>query len=393
MLTLRTSLFLFLVICCGALRAQDHGHDHMYADEDTLSAVVFYGDDKLLDTDEALTDEMIEALLDSLCTLDVPPADLIEDLRLFRKIRGMGGDELTTLIDSLFELPEVPYALINEINLFADQLPQQVDVDRSPVVAWSTTTLEPGFELYGNWNSAVPNPYGPELSANDTLLRLRLTNDDLGHGFHTPVPPVVTSRFGWRNGRNHNGIDLDLEVWDTVRSVFPGVVRYASTCGGFGRLVVVRHFNGLETYYAHLHRLKVQPGDVVNAGDLVGLGGSSGHSTGSHLHFEVRFKGLAFDPSHVIDFSTGQLYCDTLVLKRTKWTYAAYPEGTHFHTVERGEHLVAIAELYGTSTNVICSLNGLKPTSPLRPGQRLLVTSDPSERYASAGSSSRGLGH
>lgn len=354
---------------------------------DTLQAVVFYGDGKLLEGEDLLTDERLDELLDSLCTLDMPPAELIEDLRLFKRVRSMGGDELVHVIDSLFEEEHVPYALINEINLFVDQLPDQQDVDRSPVVPWSVTTYQPGAELYGEWNTTRANPYGPELSTGDTLLRLRLTNEDIGAGFSIPLPPVVTSRFGWRNGRNHNGIDLDLQVWDPVRSSFPGVVRFSGVAGGYGRLVVVRHFNGLETYYAHLHRLKVSTGDLVNAGDLVGLGGNSGHSTGSHLHYELRFKGVPLDPSHVIDFSTGELYSDTLVLKKSRWGYTAYPEGTHFHTVEQGEHLSAIAELYGTSLRSLCSINGIRPTSRLRVGQRLMITDQRMGRVAQVGAS------
>jgi murein DD-endopeptidase MepM/ murein hydrolase activator NlpD len=155
------------------------------------------------------------------------------------------------------------------------------------------------------------------------------------------------------------------------------VVRYAGTCGGFGRLVVVRHYNGLETYYAHLHRLKVKSGDVVDAGDVIGLGGNSGHSTGSHLHFEVRFKGIPIDPSHLIAVADGELLCDTLVLKKTRWSYAAYPMGTRFHTVGKGEHLYAIAEQYGTSIDALCELNGISRRTHLRIGQRLMVSAAP----------------
>ncbi|MBL8001093.1 MAG: peptidoglycan DD-metalloendopeptidase family protein [Flavobacteriales bacterium] len=338
---------------------------------DTVSALVVYGDDKLLEADEALTDERLSAMLDSLCTLDPAPADLIRDLRLFQRIRTMDIDAMVLLIDSLFELDTVPYALINEINLYASNMPTQASVDEAEVLAWSWSNLEPGGELYGAWNSTLPNAYGPELSAHDTLLLLKLTEGACG--FHMPVPPVLTSRFGWRDGRPHNGVDLDLEVGDAVRSAFPGVVRFSGTYGGFGRLVVVRHYNGLETYYAHLHRLKVKSGDVVDAGTLLGLGGSSGHSTGSHLHFEVRFKGVPLDPSHLIAFQQGELLCDTLVLKRTRHSFAAYPKGTHFHTVEKGEHLYAIAERYGIPIETLCELNGITRRTRLRIGQRLMV--------------------
>jgi murein DD-endopeptidase MepM/ murein hydrolase activator NlpD len=150
---------------------------------------------------------------------------------------------MVLLIDSLFELDTVPYALINEINLYVDQLPSRAEVDNSLLLAWSGDRAHPGEEIYGAWISERPNAYGPELSAKDTLVQVMLVKSAMKDGFHMPVPPVVTSRFGWREGRNHNGVDLDLEVGDPVASAFPGVVRYAGTYGGFGRLVVVRHFN------------------------------------------------------------------------------------------------------------------------------------------------------
>jgi hypothetical protein len=349
-----------------------------------VEAVVTYGDDKLFDEQEALTDSELAFLLDSLCSLDPMPQDLIKDLKMFQRMRQMEVPEMYALIDSLFELDTVPYALINEVNLYVDQLPSFADVQASTVLAWSHSNIEPGEEVYGAWNALNPNAYGPALSQHDSVVRIQLVDEDAQCGFRIPVPPVITSRFGWRQGRPHNGIDMDLEVRDTVCSAFPGVVRFAGTCGGFGRLVVVRHYNGLETYYAHLHRLKVKSGDVVDAGDLVGLGGSSGHSTGSHLHFETRFKGIPIDPSHYIDLSSGQLYCDTLVLNRTRWSFAAYPEGTRFHTVAKGEHLSAIAAKYRTSIDLLCQFNGITKRTRLRAGQRLMVLPDSvSERIAS----------
>lgn len=354
-----------------------------------VEAVVVYGDQKLIDDEEALTDQQLSFMLDSLCTLDPAPQHLIRDLRLFLRIRRMDEAQMVTLIDSLFELDTVPYALVNEINLYVDQLPTRAEVDESSVLAWSDRTVEPGAETYGAWRPDMPNAYGMELSAADTILQVRL-RDAAFCGFSMPVPPIVTSRFGWRDGRSHNGVDLDLEVWDTVRSAFPGVVRFADKSGGFGRLVVVRHFNGLETYYAHLHRIKVKPGDEVEAGQLVGLGGSSGHSTGSHLHFETRFKGVPFDPSHMIDLTTGELLCDTLVLKRGRTSFSAYPKGTRFHTVAKGEHLSAIADQYGVPLDALCSLNGISRRARLRVGQRLMVLrADTAEHFAETRPSER----
>ncbi len=346
---------------------------------DTVSALVMYGDDKILDGDEALTDERIDALLDSLCALESAPEDLIRDLRLFQRIRTMDEEELVVLIDSLFEMDHVPYALINELNLYASEMPSQKAVDDALFVDWYGNTAIPGDQLYGDWITSTPNAYGPELSSNDSVVLVRLVDAYQECGFHMPVPGVLTSRFGWRDGRAHNGVDLNLNTWDPVVSMFPGVVRYAGYFGSYGRIVVVRHYNGLETFYAHLHRTKVVVGDVVDAGDRIGLGGSTGRSTGPHLHMEVRFKGIPIDPSRFIDLSSGELTCDTLVLKRTRWSFAAYALGTRFHTVRKGEHLYAIAEQYGTSINALCELNGISRRSTLRVGQQLMVSSEGGE--------------
>jgi murein DD-endopeptidase MepM/ murein hydrolase activator NlpD len=341
---------------------------------DTVMATVVYGDSKLLDGKLALTDEAIDDLLDSLCTLDPAPQDLIRDLMLFQRIRKMDQLQMMGLIDSLFELVDVPYALISEINLYATNMPDQAEVDRSSTIEWELHSEHPHEDLYGPWNMLDATLYHKGTASRaDSVLQLRLVDESLAADHAIPVPGVVTSRFGWRNGRPHNGIDLDLEVMDLVVSAFPGVVRFAATWGGFGRLVVVRHYNGLETYYAHLHRIGVKPGQRVEAGQMLGYGGSSGHSTGSHLHFEVRFMGVPIDPSKVFDFGDRALVSETLVLKRARWGYAAYPKGAQFHTVQKGEHLYAIAERYGLSITSLCQLNGISRQQPLAVGQRLVV--------------------
>ncbi len=342
---------------------------------DTVAAVVQYGGEKLVDGAIVLTDEAIEHLLDSLCGLDPVPMDLVRDLKLFQQIRQMDDLGMSLLIDSLFELETVPYALINEINLYISEMPSQSSVDEALYVSWLTDGPFPGEELYGGW-CTNPNGYGPELSAQDSVLLVRLVDDAMNCGFAMPVPGVCTSRFGWRHERNHNGIDLNLNTGDPVASMFPGVVRFAGTFGTFGKLVVVRHYNGLETFYAHLHRVKVTAGDQVEAGEVIGLGGNTGRSYGAHLHLEVRFKGIPIDPSRFIDLSSGSLACDVLVLQKTRWSYAAYPHGTQFHTVRKGEHLYTIAEQYGTSIEALCELNGISKRSVLRAGQQLLVSAD-----------------
>ncbi len=368
-MTPRSGTLLCTMGLCLGVQAMEPG----CGGTDTVAAVVQYGDNKLLEGGESLTDERLDQLLDSLCALPDAPADMIRDLELFKRIRSLDENGITAMIDSLFELDIVPYALVNEINLYASQMPTAAEVRGGFALPWYSGLDHPADEIYGAWNTTNPNAYGPLPGAMDSVVLVQLTDQEELCGFSMPIHGVVTSRFGWRNGRPHNGVDIDLQVWDTVRTMFPGVVRFSGTYGGFGRLVVVRHYNGLETFYAHLHRLKVTPGQHVDAGQLLGLGGNSGHSTGSHLHFEVRFKGVPVDAGRFIDLRNGELLCDTLVLAKTRWSYAAYPLGTTFHTVRKGDHLSGIADLYGIGIQHLCELNGITRRSMLRVGQQLLI--------------------
>jgi murein DD-endopeptidase MepM/ murein hydrolase activator NlpD len=337
---------------------------------DVVEATVLYGDARLFEEPPA----DLDAWMDSLCTHVGTEEDALRDIALFKRTLDMGDDELVALIDSLFELPEVPYALVNEISLYIASRPTQADFDDRPYTGWTLSEGIPCQDVYGGlWRCDHPAVYGTELAASDTTLLLELTRAELGCTAHAPVEGVLTSRFGWRHGRPHNGIDLALRTGDPVRSMFPGVVRFAGNYSSYGRLVVIRHHNGLETYYAHLHRIKVTAGEEVDAGTLIGLGGNTGRSTGPHLHFEARFKGIPIDPMRFFDPVTGQLTCNELMLKRTKWSYAAFPKGVTTHVVASGEHLSAIAHRYGMSVNELCALNGLQRSGRLRVGQELVI--------------------
>lgn len=181
------------------------------------------------------------------------------------------------------------------------------------------------------YNSSLPAPsslwYGKNLSGShvrlgsicmDSLpdeLSIRLIKGD--EKFCFPMKNVITSRYGWRWNRAHRGVDIRLNTGDPVRCAFNGVVRIARPMGGYGNLVVVRHYNGLETVYGHLSKINVKPLQVVRAGQVLGLGGSTGHSTGPHLHFEVRFQYEPFDPEWILDFSNYTLRTRRLYLDKT----------------------------------------------------------------------------
>jgi murein DD-endopeptidase MepM/ murein hydrolase activator NlpD len=133
----------------------------------------------------------------------------------------------------------------------------------------------------------------------------------------------LTSTYKRRWGKQHHGLDIDLETGDTVMAAFDGVVRYAQfNRSGFGNCIIIRHMNGLETIYAHLSKIDVEPNVFVSAGQLIGLGGNTGHSTGSHLHFETRYKDFSFNPLLFIDIEKQELKSNTLVLHASD--FAAY---------------------------------------------------------------------
>lgn len=207
-----------------------------------------------------------------------------------------------------------------------------------------------------------------------------------------PFDGRVTSRYGYRKGRNHNGIDIDLETGDTIVSAWDGKVRYAQMHEkGFGNLVIIRHYNGLETYYAHNSKILVAPNQVVKAGEPISLGGNTGRSTGSHLHFEVRFYDNPINPEHLFNFK--EKFVDDNLLVHSgifrpgsskhhssssghvgggSSTYKV-DKNARTHKVRSGDSLYAIALKYGTSVGQLCRMNNMKETDILQIGQTIRV--------------------
>lgn len=174
----------------------------------------------------------------------------------------------------------------------------------------------PAYMWYGNNFSScrVRAKIFPMDSLPDEV-NIRLVDKD--NDFCFPVKGRINSPYGWRWERAHRGVDINLNTGDPVHAAFGGVVRIACPMGGYGNVIVVRHYNGLETVYGHLSKIKVRPRQIVKAGDVIGLGGSTGHSTGPHLHFEVRFQYETFDPEWLLDFKTYTLRTHHLKLNKT----------------------------------------------------------------------------
>lgn len=287
-----------------------------------------------------------------------------------------------------------------------DLLARQAPIDRK-MKAVDTLALRsiiereqeqsPASELYQEWD----NRYAHKRTQMPDTFKI-----DLRH-FCMPTPSrVVTSNFGNRWGRPHKGLDIKVYIGDTIRAAFSGkvrIVRYEA--GGYGKYIVIRHPNGLETIYCHLSKQLVSENQSVKAGEVIGLGGNTGRSTGSHLHFETRLCGVALNPALMFDFRnqdvTGDYYVynvntydeESVEATRLRGKVGnggytrdlvqngepgSYKDKKHadndellYHKVKNGETLASIAKLRGVTVEKICSLNHLSANAKVRPGMIL----------------------
>lgn len=246
--------------------------------------------------------------------------------------------------------------------------------------------LEPEIDIYTEgWNSRSVNPF-KEADVPATKV-IDVTN------YHMPVPGRLTSNYGYRPrfGRMHKGVDLAIHNNDTIYAAFDGKVRLtAYEARGYGNYVILRHPNGLETVYGHMNRPLVKANQTVRAGEPIGLGGSTGRSTGPHLHFETRFMGYAINPSAIFDFDNHTTHTDTYTFTKTTYTkprnfapertlahaeetnpYKAAPQVASTYIVKKGDTLSSIARSYGMSVTRLCQLNGIEKTDGIRYGQTL----------------------
>ena len=236
----------------------------------------------------------------------------------------------------------------------------------------------PADELYGsNWENRWVDPFRGAAKVNFP--------DSFAIDCSSFVYPIaidsmarITSKYGPRRRRMHKGIDLKVLKGDTIRAAFNGKVRIkAFERRGYGNYLVVRHPNGLETVYGHLSKSLVDVNDIVRAGDPIALGGNTGRSTGSHLHFETRFLGQAINPADIIDFENSVPHQDVYVFHNIKINgrksniYTSSSDQMVYHRVKSGDTLGKIARMYGTTVNELCRLNGIKSTSMLRLGQSI----------------------
>lgn len=256
-------------------------------------------------------------------------------------------------------------------------------------------TIEQDSTLYSRyWDTENISAYrSVSIDSIPKAVAINLV-DSLKH-YRYPYLGRITSRYGMRHRRPHNGIDIALKVGDTICAAFDGRVRFSkATNTGYGTLVIIRHDNGLETYHGHLSARLVEENDRVVAGQPIALGGNSGRSTGPHMHFEVRYYGQSFDPERIINFRTGELRRDHILLKKGYYSiYSKYEQDFNaeaerddaekkekalsaekrYYKVRKGDYLGLIAKRNHTTVGAICRLNGIKPTTTLQIGRVLRV--------------------
>ncbi len=317
--------------------------------------------------------------------------------------------------------------VIDQGNNIPSTLIQQPEDDRDEELEQSSQLYRPeqmgdGVEsefdiLYASMDYEVIHYASTSDLPNDTIIHL--TDKAKGRKFCFPTPEHsrMSSHFGGRRRRWHYGVDLAMPTGEPIYAAFDGIVRISKWNNSYGNLVVIRHFNGLETYYAHLSQRDVNPRDTVRAGDVIGLCGNTGRSYGSHLHFEMRFMGKAMNPEYVIDCDEHKLRCDDMVLtpsyfvKRGSSHASPSPaeiarinnhDGTaannsttiaknkqrdpskptpkanshsqaKYYKIRSGDTLSKIAARNGTTVRKLCKLNGIKETSVLQIGKRIRV--------------------
>lgn len=231
----------------------------------------------------------------------------------------------------------------------------------------------PGLDVYPSWDNEHVKAYGNAIVPDNYTFDLR--------GFCMPTNSTkITDVFGYRPRRRrmHYGLDVKVYVGDTIRAAFDGKVRIVKDQGrrrGYGKYVVIRHDNGLETVYGHLSKQLVVENERVKAGEPIALGGNTGRSTGSHLHFETRFLGMPINPAFMFDFEKQDVVADSYTFHKAKdipGTARSLAAGNGmFYKVKRGDTLSRIASRQGISVKQLCQLNRITRRTLLRPGQIL----------------------
>ena len=293
-----------------------------------------------------------------LCLINTP------SLRADKYTFDFRNDTLYVVGDSLKFPTNIVVVTNNETNSYQKKMPIQIDTRCGDDIA---------SDLYNNvWTSEKLNPYAVPIDSLPDSLSLDLSV------YCIPAKGNVTSTFGRRGGRFHYGTDIKVLTGDPIYGAFDGVVRIVDyERNGYGNYVVIRHENGLETVYAHLSRVWVRENQKIKCGEVIGVGGNTGRSTGSHLHFEMRYIGNAFNTELIFDYANNNVkFSDYVVTKNESFAHNAILKelaAIRYHTIRSGDNLGSIAARYGTSVSNLCRMNKMTPKTTIFAGKRIRV--------------------
>lgn len=300
------------------------------------------------------------------------------------------------IINAMLLLASMP---VSAQDLLARQAPidrrmRAVDTLALKAVIEKESLENPAAQLYEDWD----NRYAHKQTELPDSFRISLK-----HFCMPTTSRVITSKMGPRWGRTHKGLDIKVYIGDTIRAAFSGKVRIKKyEARGYGKYLVIRHPNGLETIYGHMSDWLVDENETVKVGQPIGLGGNTGRSTGSHLHFETRLCGVALNPALLFDFVNQDVTADYYTFRKNDYEQESvainntihidgaseseeiaeekqeiaesevrqYTE-TRYHKVSAGETLYSIAKRRGVTVEQLCKLNHLTRDIKVRPGQIL----------------------
>lgn len=245
--------------------------------------------------------------------------------------------------------------------------------------------------LSEKWDNKIFNPY---INAR-TEFPFQLIFDDIFYASPVSQKNVITSRYGWRWGRAHKGIDIDLVTGDSVKAMLDGKVRYVGYHSGHGKAIIIRHYNGLETVYAHLSKSLVKLNQTVTKGQVIGKGGRTGNARGSHVHLETLYKGNYINPEYLFSFDEERRIKKLSFWITQDWVTPYFhnskrpSEFVYFNTIEeaknskglkqkiyvvrRGDTLYDISRKYNISISRICKANAIEKNNTLKIGQELVL--------------------
>ena len=241
-------------------------------------------------------------------------------------------------------------------------------------IAWDITDSLyhiPAYDKYCGFDQKSIWGFKIDQTKTKDTSHIKLLHDSCD--FHSPWTGRITSSYGWRKNRPHYGVDIKLNTGDSVKSAFEGMIRVSKYSKSYGNVIVVRHQNGLETLYAHLSKRTVKAGQIVETGQTIGLGGNTGRSFGSHLHFETRYLGEPINPMDVFEITdtTFKVHKKNLDLTADNFAFVKEVRRIKYHRVRSGDSLWRISRRYDVTINKLCRINKLNRKKSLRIGQKV----------------------